>query len=160
MIPEIPPADLDLVDRKILNVVQSHFPKVERPFFEVGKQIGISEEEVISRLGKMRKEGTIRSIRALYDAKKLNYVSTLVACKVDKDQLEEAAKKINSFTEITHNYKRNFDYNLWFTLIARDVKRREMILDKIKSIKGVGDMHLLPIVKKYKLKVHFQMEEK
>jgi len=156
---QMEPSALDAVDRKILNVIQNNFPAVQRPYREIGALVGIGEQEVIERIGRMRKEGVIRSVRALYDAKKLHYVSALVACSVDEDQLDHVAGQINAWTEITHNYQRDFQYNLWFTIIARDVERREMILDKIRGLEGVRALHLLPIEKKYKLKVHFQMSE-
>ena len=160
MMTAIKATEMDDVDHKILNIIQTKFPLVLRPFAHVAKQVGIGEDETIRRISRMLDEGAIRRIRALYDAKSLGYISSLVTCKVEEKHLESVAELCNSFTEISHNYLRDYDYNLWFTIIAKDEQRREMILNKIRSAPGVGDLKLHPAKKIYKLKVDFKMGDK
>lgn len=155
----VPAADLDGVDRRILNLVQREFPLVERPFAAIGEHAGVSEDEVIERIRRMLDEGVIRRIRALYDARSLGYISTLVACRVEPDRIDSVAEHCNRLVEISHNYRREHEYNLWFTLIARDEERRENLLGAIRALQGVRELHLLPATKVFKLKVNFRLDE-
>ena len=154
-----PDRSLDAVDKKILNLIQRNFPLVERPFAEIAGHAGIGEAEAIERIGRMLDRGVIRRIRALYDARSLGYVSTLAACRVDPDRIEPVAEELNRLVEVSHNYQRDGEYNLWFTLIARDKQRRQLLLDRIRSLPGVCYLHLLPTKKTFKLSVNFRMEE-
>ena len=154
-----PDATLDAVDGKILNLIQRGFPLSPRPFAEIARHAGIAEEEAIERIRRMRASGSIRRIRALYDAASLGYVSTLVACRVDPDRLEAVAEHLNRLTEVSHNYLRDHAYNLWFTLIALDRARQKELLDGIRALPGVGALHVLPSKKVFKLQVDFKMGE-
>jgi DNA-binding Lrp family transcriptional regulator len=154
-----PDETLDAVDGKILNLIQRNFPLVPRPFAEIARHAGIDEAEAIERISRMRASGSIRRVRALYDATKLGYVSALVACRVDPDRLEAVARHLNALTEVSHNYLRAHAYNLWFTLIARDPERREKLLGAIRALEGVRELHLLPATRTFKLQVDFKMEE-
>lgn len=150
---------LDAYDKKILNFIQRQFPLVEKPFLAIGKKVGLGERETIERIQRMHKDGVIRRIRALYDAASLGYISTLVACRVDRNQVDAVAAHCNTLVEISHNYLRNHEYNLWFTLIARDKQRQTRLLDEIRAQPGVRELYLMPALKTYKLKVNFQLED-
>ena len=50
---------LDDKDRALINGYQGGFPLCENPFAEVGKVVGISEEECISRISRLLDEGIL-----------------------------------------------------------------------------------------------------
>ena len=54
---------MDLTDRKLLNLIQSKFPMSERPYLELGEELEIGEEEVISRLDELKRQNVVRQIK-------------------------------------------------------------------------------------------------
>ena len=107
---------MDEIDKKILNILQKEFPLEERPFYAIAEKCGISEEEALSRIQKMKDEGIIRRIGAVFDGAKLGRVSTLCAARVPQDKLEKFVNAVNVSKGVTHNYLRDNEYNVWFTL--------------------------------------------
>jgi DNA-binding Lrp family transcriptional regulator len=148
---------MDLVDKKLLNLIQSNFPITSEPYKEIGFKLGISEEEVIQRLTNLKTNRIIRRIGATFDSKKLGYQSTLCALKVPKERLNEVAKLVNSYPGVTHNYLRSHDYNMWFTLITESDKEQNNIFREIQEKSGITDLLNLPAVQFFKVKVNFKL---
>ena len=109
---------MDETDKKILNLIQEEFPLHERPYAEIGRQIGIDEKEAMERVQSLKDAGIIRRIGAVFEPKKLDYTSTLCGVHIEEDRLIEVVEDINRHTGVTHNYEREGDLNLWFTIIA------------------------------------------
>ena len=107
---------MDLVDRKILNIIQTRFPLVEMPFAEIGDEVELPEEEVIERIGELKSKNVVRQISAIFDTRRLGYKTTLVAMRLPADELDAAAQIINVHPGVSHNYARNGHFNLWFTV--------------------------------------------
>ena len=115
---------LDGMDQQLLNRLQAPMPLVARPFLAMGKELGLTEEETLARVAALKappkgssgKRGLIRQISAIFDSKLLGYQSTLVAARIDEDKLDGAAAVINQHPGVSHNYRRNHAFNLWYTL--------------------------------------------
>ena len=148
---------LDKLDRAILNEIQSHFPLVPRPYAEMGKRVGATEEEVLARVQALHEAGVIRRIGANFTSRKLGYTSTLCAARVPPENLEQFATIVNRFPGVTHNYLRKHRYNVWFTLIAESPERLAEILEKIRENSGVTQILSLPAKEVFKIKVDFPM---
>ncbi len=148
---------LDKLDKAILNEIQSHFPIVSRPYAEVGRRVGASEEEVIRRVQAMTAAGIIRRIGANFTSRKLGYRSTLCASQVPPELLERFAQVVNRYPGVTHNYLRRHRYNIWFTLIAESEARLSQILEEISQATGVKDILSLPAREIFKIKVDFPL---
>jgi DNA-binding Lrp family transcriptional regulator len=113
--------ELDPRDRELLTVLQSDLPLVSTPFAVIGQMIDMSEKEVLKRCERLRREGALRQIAGTFDPRNLGYRSCLVAAKIPEEQIDHAASVINLHPGVTQNYKRNHEYNLWFTIaIAPD----------------------------------------
>ena len=110
------PHELDDVDRELLNAVQWDFPLEARPYAVLGERLGIDEPEVRDRVAKVKEPGVLRQLSAIFDTRALGYSSALVAAKVDPDHIDEAAAVISEHPGVSHNYKRNHAYNLWYTV--------------------------------------------
>ncbi|GIX05849.1 MAG: transcriptional regulator [Candidatus Poribacteria bacterium] len=108
--------EIDAVDGKLLNRMQEAFPLTERPFRVLGEMVGISEEEALRRTIRLRRAQIIRQISAIFDTRALGYKSSLVAFKVAPAELIETARIVNRHPGVSHNYERNHEYNLWFTI--------------------------------------------
>jgi DNA-binding Lrp family transcriptional regulator len=148
---------IDKIDKKILNLIQSQFPVQSRPYDILAKQLGMSEKEAWERINRLRSNGLIRRIGAIFDSSKLGFFSALVGVKVNPFFLEKIAEKISKLSGITHHYQREDDFNLWFTLTAKDLKIIDQTIQKVKGWEGVIDILNLPAIRIFKIKVDFQV---
>jgi DNA-binding Lrp family transcriptional regulator len=146
---------MNTLDRELLNIIQAGFPLNRRPYRVLGELLGIPEADVIARVDELVESGLIRRIGPSFDSRKLGHVSTLVAMRVPRDRLEEVASLVSSYPQVTHNYGREHEYNLWFTLVCPSREEIDRIAQEIVSRTGVGDLHLLPAERMFKIRVEF-----
>ena len=144
---------IDSLDKQLLNEIQWQFPLVDRPFLEISKRYNISEYEVLERIRILKRIGLIRQINAIFDTRRLGYKSTLVAFSVSQDMLEQVANEVNSHPGVSHNYERNHEYNMWFTLAVPPFGDMKRDLERMASLKGVIKYRVLPTLKLYKIGV-------
>jgi DNA-binding Lrp family transcriptional regulator len=149
-------AKLDPTDQKLLAVIQSDFPLVERPLEALAEQLGIGAEDLIARVRRMRLEGVIRRLGAVFEPRRLGYVSTLVAARIPPERLAEVAARISGIPAVTHNYGRRHSYNLWFTLTARSELEIERTLAGLRERTGIREFHSLPALAMYKIQATFR----
>jgi len=150
-------AQLDEMDRMILNEIQSHFPIEARPYQVLGEKVGCSEEEALQRVQDLKDREVIRRIGANCNSRKLGYTSTLCAAKVPSRLMERFVEVVNSYMGVTHNYRRDHDYNIWFTLIAPSEEKIERILREIIELTEVGEVISLPAERLFKIQVDFEV---
>ncbi|MCE5271273.1 Lrp/AsnC family transcriptional regulator [bacterium] len=149
--------DLSQRDNLVLGAVQSGFPAVERPFAEIGRSLGLSEQEVLDTLRSLVERRVIRRFGAVFDSHRLGYVSTLVAVRIpEPERLPEVAAAVGRYLEVTHNYERTDRFNLWFTLIAESPARMETILAQVAALPGVAEVRSLPQLDLYKVRAEFR----
>ncbi|MDP3789445.1 MAG: Lrp/AsnC family transcriptional regulator [Candidatus Omnitrophota bacterium] len=146
---------LSLVDRRILNRLQEDIPFEARPWGSIAGELGVKEDYLLKRIAFFKKKGIIRRISAVFSPGKINSVSTLVAVKATPGNIGRAAKKINFYPEVTHNYRRNGEYDLWFALVAKDKLRIAEILRRLKMDKNIETISEFPAVKLFKINVKF-----
>ncbi len=149
---------MDNIDKRLINRIQSGFPVTSRPYRQLGEELGITEQEVISRLKQLKEIKIIRRLGAAFNSKKLGFTGTLAALKVPSERVDVVAAVVNSYPGVTHNYLREDEYNMWFTLTARSPERLKEVFEEIKQKTGLSDLLELPALKLFKIKVDFQME--
>ncbi len=148
---------MDEIDKKILNILQKEFPLAEQPFAIVAELCGISEEETLARVQKMKEEGIIRRIGAVFDGATLGRVSTLCAARVPEDKIELFVKTVNANKNVTHNYRRDDEYNIWFTVSAASAEELESFLNNLKEKTGVTDILDMRAVRTFKINASFEL---
>ncbi|SMF08830.1 AsnC family transcriptional regulator [Desulfovibrio gilichinskyi] len=149
---------MDAVDKQILTIIQSGFPIASRPYAVVGEQIGITEDETLSRVTKLREDGVIRRIGANFGSRELGWKSTLCAAKVPEEKIDEFVAEVNKHKGVTHNYLRENEFNIWFTYIGTDLEDVENTLQSITDKTGIKVLNL-PASFMFKIKVDFNMED-
>src|SRR5690606_19845019 len=107
---------LDATDQQLLNLIQTEFPLTTRPFAALGERLGESEAAVMARYQRLKDDRIIRQVSAIFDTRKLGYHSSLVASAVDERRVDEAAEVINAHPGVSHNYRRDHEFNLWWTV--------------------------------------------
>ena len=148
---------MDNTDRNLLNVLQREFPIEARPFAAIADRLGISEDEVLERIKKLRDEGLIRRLGVSLNPRNLGYTSTLAGARVKPGNLSAAAEYINKFAEVTHNYEREDEFNLWFTVIAKDEETIVKVIDDIRVNAGVKEIINLPATHIFKIDAKFKL---
>ena len=148
---------MDSIDKKILNIIQKEFPVVAEPFKVIAERVGITEDETLERISRLKQEGIIRRIGAVFDSRKMGFVSTLCAARVPEEKLKAFVEAVNSYAGVTHNYRRNHEYNVWFTFIAPDEETLEKSLAQIRDRTSVGDVISMPAVRTFKIDASFEL---
>ncbi len=151
---------LDGIDRKIVQILQDDFPIVEHPWKEVGDRLNITEADVIKRVKRLNELGITKKIGSIVDAPKVGLTAaTLVAMKVPKNRVDDVAQTINRFGNISHNYEREHEFNIWFTITASSNEGLTNIIEEIKQKTGIHSSSVLnlPTKQRFKINVRFQL---
>jgi DNA-binding Lrp family transcriptional regulator len=154
-----PDQALDRADRRLLNLLQTAFPLVAHPFESLGEKLGISEEEAISRVRRLKSIRMVRQISAIFDSRRLGYESALAAMKVEAARLDETAEIVNRHPGVSHNYAREHEYNLWFTIAVPPGKSIEQEVAELREQAKPEKTLLLPALKVFKIGVDLDMTE-
>ncbi len=152
---------LDELDKKLLNLLQGSFPLEPRPFAHVAGLAEVGEEEVLRRTARLLDERIIREITPIFDTRVLGYSSMLVAAKVDSENPWRAAKIINSHPGVSHNYLRDHDFNLWFTIATEPDSRLGLqgTLETLQRLTGAQSVRQLPTLRLFKIRMDLEMEK-
>ncbi len=150
---------MDSFDARLLEAAQEGLPLVPRPFKALAERLGASEREVIDALDRLQREGIIRELSAFLDPRSMGYHSTLACLRVPPERVDEVAALLAAMPEVTHNYLRDHEYNMWFTLIAPSEEEIGEQLATIADRAGCGPIHNLPAEKVYKIRVTFRADE-
>jgi DNA-binding Lrp family transcriptional regulator len=153
-------APIDDVDRRVLNLMQGSFPLEPRPYAAVAAAAGLGEDEVLLRVQRLLDDRIIRQVTPIYDTRALGYGSMLVAAKVDPQHPWRAAKIINSHPGVSHNYLRNHEFNMWFTLAVEGDSKLGLqgTLDVLQELTGAQSIRQLPTLKLFKIRMDLEME--
>ena len=140
---------------EVLSRIQKKFPLCERPFERIGEELGISEDEVLDILREQKEAGIIRQTSAIFDTKRLGYKSSLVAFKVKEEDIDKAVEILNAHPGISHNYERNHDFNIWFTIAVEpdSLLGLEGTVELLAEMTGAEDFIILPTLKLFKINV-------
>jgi DNA-binding Lrp family transcriptional regulator len=149
---------LDRQDRLILNQIQRNFPLTHRPFLALARRMGMKEKEILGRVQRLKDLGIIRRIGASFSAGAVGFTSTLCAARVPAEKIKEFVAVVNSYPGVTHNYEREGEYNLWFTLIAPSRRKIREILREISRKTGIRGILDLPATKTFKIAVDFNFD--
>lgn len=147
---------MDEIDRKILNTIQEEFPITRRPFAEIGKTLRLEEKEVLERVRRLKDDGYIRRIGPILERKKLKYVSTLCGVKVNQDIVLTFVNELNRHSGVTHNYERDGELNIWFTIADRSMENIHAYLAGLEE-KYSLKIYRFPEKKVFKIKTYFPL---
>lgn len=152
--------ELDAIDRQILMILQRGIAIESRPYQAMAEEIGgVSEDEVIARIARMKENNIIRRMSGFFDSRRLGYQSMLVAVKPQPGAFDDAVAFINQFPGITHNYERSHEYSIWFTIIAINRPTLDWILDRIEACGAVDGMMRFEMTQRYKIDVTFDVAQ-
>jgi siroheme decarboxylase len=140
--------------------MQGSFAIEPRPYARVASKAGVSEDEVLARVRTLIDDRIIRQVTPIFDTRALGYSSMLVAAKVDAENPHRAAKIINAHPGVSHNYLRNHDFNIWFTIATEPDSKLglERTLEVLAAEAGAESVRQLPTLKMFKIRMDLEME--
>ena len=144
-------------DKELLNEIQWTFPLVTRPFDTIAKKFDTTPEIIKEKLNNLKEIGVLRQLSAIFDTRKLGYTGSLVAMEIEHDQLEHVASQINRHPGVSHNYERDHQFNLWFTLAVPPGADLNSELEKFNVLKGIKKVRMLPTLQLFKIGVKLDM---
>ena len=152
---------LDELDKRLLNLMQGSFPLATRPYAEVARLAELPESEVMSRVERLLRERIIRQVTPIFDTRVLGYKSMLVAARVDPENPHRAANIVNAHPGVSHNYLRNHDFNMWFTIAVEPDSKLGLdgTLDVLQRDTGADSIRQLPTLRLFKIRMDLEMEK-
>lgn len=150
---------MDSFDRSLLNVIQRNFPVTTEPYAAIASVLHSGEDDVIRRIECLKEKGVIRQISAIFNPPVVGYQTCLVAMAVGEEQLERAARVINREPGVSHNYLRQNEFNMWFTIAIPPGGNLQSELERLGRAAAARKILALPVVKLYKIAVVMNMEE-
>ncbi len=143
--------------RALLDLLQGEFPLVPRPYAVLGERIGVSEAEALEHLAEARAAGVVRQICAIYDTKALGYSSALVAMKIAPERLKRAIAVVNAHPGVSHNYRRNHEFNVWFTVAMPPGHDLDAVINRLHELAGAESTRPMPTLQLFKIAVTLDM---
>ena len=151
----MPSEMIDDIDKKIIQLSQGDLPLDLKPFSLMARKIGITEEELLSRIRSLKARGVIRRFGATLKHQEAGFgANAMVAWKVPEDRVDEIGNALAGFREVTHCYQRRVEkdwlYNL-YSMIHGDTKEEcYQIAKRMSETTGVKDYVLLFSEKEFK----------
>jgi len=149
--------EMDDLDRRLLKEIQESLPVSPTPYAAIAATLGIDEATALQRLQALRDDRIIRQINAIFDTRALGYSSSLVASRIAPERMVTAAQVINSHPGVTHNYERNDDFNLWWTVAVPPGGSLEATVQRLHELSGAESTRILPTLKLFKIGVNLDI---
>ncbi len=148
--------DLSELDKKLIRILQQELPLVARPYEQLGRQVGLSEQEVLKRVASWVESGIIRRFGATVRHQRVGYsANCMVVWKAaDDQQADRAGQVFAGFTEVTHCYRRprfeGWPYSLYTMVHSTSEQGIEQTLERMKQASGLSECRGLFSEKEWK----------
>ncbi|MCC6237653.1 MAG: Lrp/AsnC family transcriptional regulator [Dehalococcoidia bacterium] len=146
--------------RELLDLIQGEFPLVARPYAALGERLGLSESEVLEHLAEARAAGVVRQICGIFDTKALGYASALVAMQIAPERLKRAIAVVNAHPGVSHNYRRNHEFNVWLTIAMPPGHDLDAVIQRLHELAGAESTRPMPTLQLFKIAVTLDMTGK
>ena len=146
-------AELDAVDRRLINRLQEGLPLVTRPYAAVAEALGIDEGDLLYRLERLRESGVLSRFGPMYHAERLGGGLTLAALAVPEPDFERVVEAVNAFPEVAHNYRREHPLNMWFVLATETPARIDEVIAAIEAATGLP-VYNMPKEEEFHVRLH------
>jgi DNA-binding Lrp family transcriptional regulator len=158
--PSVKTRELDGVDKELLNLIQVAFPLEPRPFTGLGDKLGIAQDDVIARLAALKQDKIIRQISMIFDTRALGYKSSLIASRAPEGKVDEVAAVISEHPGVSHNYRRNHEFNIWWTIAVPPESSLEDHVQAVHDLAGAEATRIMQTIKMFKIGVDLDMTGK
>ncbi|TXG80130.1 MAG: Lrp/AsnC family transcriptional regulator [Rhodocyclaceae bacterium] len=141
-------AEIDELDRRIINALQGGFPLADEPYREVAESLGIAEDELIRRLEDLLARRVLTRFGPMFQVEAMGGAFVLAALAVPEERYDEVTALVNSLPEVAHNYRREHALNMWFVLATETPQGIGDAVARIESLTGLP-VHAFPKEREY-----------
>lgn len=127
---------MDSIDRAIINGLQEGLGICERPYLEAAQRLGLEEDELIARLGRLLSEGILTRVGPLYQIERMGGAFTLAALHANAEDYDTVANVVNAMPEVAHNYARGHALNMWFVIATETPAEIEGVIHRVERETG------------------------
>ena len=128
----------DATDRRILNRMQEDLPLTAHPYAAVAAELGLTEDDLLERLARMKAARLITRFGPFFDAAAMGGAFCLCAMAVPEAEFESVLTKVNAHPEVAHNYERTHRLNMWFVLATETPPGIAATADAIETETGIA----------------------
>lgn len=140
--------DLDGNDLKILKELQEDG---RMNYAEISRRTGIPSSTVYDKITKLVDKGVIKKFTVILDGEKVGFVvSALIGVETGAELYGNVAKELCQLPELVRVYGSTAEFDLMAKVRTTSLKRLNEILNRIRSIKGVDDIFVIPILETFK----------
>ena len=141
-------ANLDVIDRRIIDGLQGDFPICERPYQVAAERLGISEEELLQRLDRLLETRVLTRFGPMMQIERVGGSFVLAAIAVPEADYERVAGQVNALPQVAHNYRREHLLNMWFVLATETPAGIGEAIARIEADTGLP-VHAFPKEREY-----------
>ena len=110
---------IDEIDKKLIAAIQNGLPISERPYVEIAKKLGLSEEDVIRRISLLLNKGLLKRFGVVVRHHELGYrENAMIVWDIPDEQVHAVAAIMKAYPFVTLCYRRarqlpDWSYNLY-----------------------------------------------
>ncbi len=143
------------IEKQIIAYIQADLPLASRPFLPLAEKLGISEEDIITRINNLNNQSFIRRFGAILRHQKAGYDSNaMVAWLVTITEADRIGKIMAGFNEVSHCYLRDtppeFGYNLFTMIHARSEMELQGIIERLAQASDLSKYTVIKSLHEYK----------
>ena len=127
---------MDSLDASIVNHMQEGLPVCPRPFDDVAATLGLSVDELLSRLQRLLDDKVLTRFGPMFNAENMGGALSLCAMQVPVNRYEQVTAEVNAFPEVAHNYERDHLLNMWFVLATEHPEQAGVVIRQIEQKTG------------------------
>ncbi len=149
---------MDLTDQKLIFEAEKGLLLTPHPFTQIATTLGITPQEVIKRLQKLKEQGVIRRFGVSLRPNDVGYnANGLVAWKVPQGRIQEIGIYLAGYKDISHCYERGtvagkWEYNLYTVIHAHKREAIEQLVKLLSSLTGLKDYVIIYSTRNLKTK--------
>lgn len=128
---------LDLVDAQLIDRLHGGLPLTERPYADVAKDLGLTEDDVLRRLQRLLDTGLLTRFGPLFQIERAGGQFLLAAMAVPETDFDRVAEQVNALPAVAHNYRRTHQLNMWFVIAGETPDQVQQTCQLIEARTGL-----------------------
>ncbi len=134
--------------KALLALLSESLPLTPRPYLELAKRLGYTEEEIIQGIKELMEKRIIRRFGATVRHNLSGYTgNVMVAWIVPEERIEEVGKRCAAYPFVTHCYVRgtapDWPYNFYTMIHAKDEDTCQSLVKRVSKELGLYEYELL-----------------
>jgi len=140
---------MDQLDTTILDSLRKN---ARKRFTEIAQELGISEGTVRNRVSRLLENKTVQFV-GLIDPNQMGYnAPAMIGVTVQSNLLEDAAKEIAKFSEVSYLVMLSGEYDLMVEVLCQDREDLASFLNqKLRQVEGVLQTKTFMILRTFKM---------